>query len=727
MENKVRYEDDNSLNGAKYLVGKKLKLDKLVEEIDLEKMKNKNLLSELENLQFVLRDIKKKTYHIDLERESSFTKLKAMENSHSWKITRFLREIKNVTSKRKDKYKSQHKTTSKNPIDSKQELKKIRKLKEKLFVLGFEERALNELHDIVKNNYLTKKIRAVAAWELSMWYSNKLNENDAHKCIELLDISLDGVNDTNRTYHAFIIRAECYKILGDIDKSKIEIEQAFKLIGDANLCLAASNFEMAVDDRIKWVNKALQLYNIPNVRLDRTSGQTIYDCLIVDNITSASSFGYQPKVSVIMPVYNAWGVIETSLKSVMNQTWTNLEIIIVDDCSSDKTTEKIEQLVARDLRVKLIRAEFNRGTYTARNIALKSATGEFVTCHDADDWSHPMKLEVQALHLVENKECIANTSQAARATEDLMFYRKGRIGKNIFPNTSSLMFRREEVVEKIGYWDNVRFSADSEFINRLQKTFGKEAVIDLQTGPLSFPRITMNSLTASNSFGLNGPLTGARRFYRDSYIEFQNSSEDLRYDFPQLSRPFAVVEPMKPLRDVNPLKKRVFDIVFVSDFRQSEIVLRLLNDIMESKKQGLKIGIIQMYSYEPEPTTVLDSLIRDLINNGVVEILVHGESISCDYLIVRSTPILQEVQKYIPDVSPKDVHVVIESDICDSLVDIDRCNQNLYKYFGKEGVWHPINPKIRVEIKKYSDRMIPLGKDWTDIKMIINKAIEEDR
>lgn len=59
----------------------------------------------------------------------------------------------------------------------------------------------------------------------------------------------------------------------------------------------------------------------------------------------------------------------------------------------------------------------------------------------------------------------ANMSQQARATSELLFHRRGNPGHYVFDNMSSLMFRREPVLQKLGYWDSVRFGADSELSN----------------------------------------------------------------------------------------------------------------------------------------------------------------------------------------------------------------------------------------------------------------------
>ena len=102
-----------------------------------------------------------------------------------------------------------------------------------------------------------------------------------------------------------------------------------------------------------------------------------------------------------MAAFNAEGTIEQAISSVLAQSWTNLELIVVDDGSSDATAERIEQIAGKDERVRLLRTKRRGGPYAARNQALAAARGEFITLHDADDWSHPQKIELQVCALLD--------------------------------------------------------------------------------------------------------------------------------------------------------------------------------------------------------------------------------------------------------------------------------------------------------------------------------------
>ncbi len=101
-----------------------------------------------------------------------------------------------------------------------------------------------------------------------------------------------------------------------------------------------------------------------------------------------------PLVSVIMPAYNAERFLGASIDSVLGQSYSALELIVVDDGSTDRSFEIAEQFAAQDRRVKILRQD-NAGVACARNAAIRGATGLFVAPIDADDLWHPDKLRKQ--------------------------------------------------------------------------------------------------------------------------------------------------------------------------------------------------------------------------------------------------------------------------------------------------------------------------------------------
>jgi len=105
-----------------------------------------------------------------------------------------------------------------------------------------------------------------------------------------------------------------------------------------------------------------------------------------------------PLVSVIVPCFNGAQYLEQAVKSVLAQTFTNLECIIVDDGSTDNTRQVSESLVHKDSRVKYFYRD-NGGVASARNFAIRRAKGEWIQFLDADDWLHKDKIDFQLSYL----------------------------------------------------------------------------------------------------------------------------------------------------------------------------------------------------------------------------------------------------------------------------------------------------------------------------------------
>ncbi|AHF01125.1 glycosyl transferase [Thiomicrospira aerophila AL3] len=100
-------------------------------------------------------------------------------------------------------------------------------------------------------------------------------------------------------------------------------------------------------------------------------------------------------VSIITPSHNSTQFISETIQSVLSQSISDWEMIIVDDCSTDKSVEVIQSFVEQDSRIKLIRLSVNSGAAVARNTAIEAAQGRYIAFLDSDDLWLPDKLEKQ--------------------------------------------------------------------------------------------------------------------------------------------------------------------------------------------------------------------------------------------------------------------------------------------------------------------------------------------
>jgi hypothetical protein len=425
-----------------------------------------------------------------------------------------------------------------------------------------------------------------------------------------------------------------------------------------------------------------------------------------------------PKISVIIPAFNCADTIHTSLRSICEQTWRNLEILVVDDASTDDTADRVATFTKRDGRIRLIRLEENVGAYAARNTALAAASGDLVTCQDADDWSHPERLQRQAEHLAGNAHLIANASHWARATTDLRFERRPFSARVVHFNSSSIMFHRERVLERVGFWDSVRFGADTEFWHRLRATFGEEAVSELPL-PLAIGRIREDSLSRASASAHVGGKVGARRVYELAYQQWHGTAEPaaLRLSFPLQMRPFAVPEVMRTGRS----RTGHFDVVLISDFRHvGGTTSSNQQELIAQARAGLRTAVVQVDRYDFNVSRGVHPSIQGLIDAGHVEQLVYGDKVSCDLAIVRFPPIFSHRNDYLPEVRPKAVRVVVNQPPRRTASEapfysVETCKTNVAAYLGQTGDWVPIGPAVRGALAADAEGHHLSPEDWFNI------------
>lgn len=203
------------------------------------------------------------------------------------------------------------------------------------------------------------------------------------------------------------------------------------------------------------------------------------------------------KVSVLIPVYNNEYDILNAIKSIVNQTYKNWEMIVIDDCSTDNTNAIVSWFIRNNLQydIKLIRNIRNSGCYVSMNEGLLIAQGEYITRLDSDDTFDSKKLETQVKILDENLDKVMTSCQHNR-------------GDSV---EVTLMYRKKEVLEQAGYYDNSRAGADTEFLERLLKIFGEDKNYHIHT-VLYYVQERPNSLT-------NSQVTGYDSEYRCNYID----------------------------------------------------------------------------------------------------------------------------------------------------------------------------------------------------------------
>lgn len=650
--------------------------------------KRRELLERIEELNKEINELRK-------ENEHSFQRLHTYERSFltmqtridalkRWKRKgiRFVRSIgAYLLGRRNVKHLYSKSFKIKNAINQ------LKPYKYYLYDLGFIEATLKELKKKLSTTE-DKYLRRAILWELGLWYANEQTNFGAKRSLLYLYEFMREETDQTLLRQGTILLVESLNTLGYQADAKLLLEALLKEQKHPDIYFAMANLHSNIDEKLHWMNKAFNYYNLAEITFCHEGDQPTYEDLRTKLKEKRSIAG--PKVSVILPAYNAAEGIQVAIESILQQTYQNIELLIVDDCSTDDTLKVIQTYAKKDDRIRWFQTPKNSGPYVARNIGLKHATGKYVTVNDADDWSHAEKLERQVDHLEENESIIANTSEHARLTEALQFHRRGTPGNYIFSNMSSLMFRREPVMKKLGYWDQVRFAADGEFKRRMLKVFGPNRIVDLKTGPLSLPRQSITSLTASAAFGYSGFFMGARKEYVESFTHYHNKANHLYYPFDDKGRLFPVPEPMWTEREEKKQGKRHFEVVIAADFSlENRFQKEAIKEINVHKKLEIKTGIVMKSCYNMIRPKELSPTIRAQINGQDVQTLVYGENITCDLLIIRGHSLLQEKQKYLPKITPHMVVVLIDDD----LTNLREMSREVMNRYGKRGVWYAFDER----------------------------------
>ena len=254
-----------------------------------------------------------------------------------------------------------------------------------------------------------------------------------------------------------------------------------------------------------------------------------------------------PLVSILMPAFNSADTIGYALEALRHQTYRNIQVIVVDDASSDETTRIVAQFSAMDPRFRLIPLERNSGTFIARNLALAAAEGEYVTNQDADDWAHPQKIATAVAELQRDQSITATWVEHIRCSGERGFR---ALSGYIRPDASSLMFRRKAVMEGVGWYDSVRAAGDGEFHLRIERVFGPRSI--RQIGKLlSFVSWSDGSLSGGGAFLIDSDLgifSPDRTAYRRAFGHWHETADSLYMPFPLEKRPFPAPDAMLPSR-----------------------------------------------------------------------------------------------------------------------------------------------------------------------------------
>lgn len=229
------------------------------------------------------------------------------------------------------------------------------------------------------------------------------------------------------------------------------------------------------------------------------------------------------KVSVILPTYNRAYILKKSIQSVLEQSYENLELIIVDDGSTDETVSLVESM--RDERIRFVQITQNQGAAGARNYGLQYVTGDYVAFEDSDDFWRPDKLRLQVEELQKKQAgfCyhkmqydFGEGKTAILPGDDIGSDKKNGdiFAQLLYENMvgcPTLLVRRECVEEIGGFDTDFKALEDYDFVLRLAKMF-YAAFVDRVLIDVSY---TQNSVSLQAENYLDASCMLLSRYQKD--------------------------------------------------------------------------------------------------------------------------------------------------------------------------------------------------------------------
>ena len=316
--------------------------------------------------------------------------------------------------------------------------RRVRDLADYMFS-GFAEPSIAELEQIRRNPKSDYQVdRAEASWALARYFAS---QGCWEQSLEKL-LFCSCVAPTNWPLRASaleVLTGECLIQLGFTDEAAARLSDhayCVRSSGSASYVHLANSYLMIAnakaakpdwrhsqfetDKPLYWVNLIYKTFGLTTLELVDFGLPLRFSNISGSKARDLSTFcNHQETVSVIVPAHNAEETIRCTISSLLYQSWNNVEIVVVDDASSDSTYGIASEMALVDERIKVVRRPDNRGAYAARNTGLAKATGSVVTTLDSDDYAHPDLIKAAMRVFQEHPNILLATTHWARVTEEL--------------------------------------------------------------------------------------------------------------------------------------------------------------------------------------------------------------------------------------------------------------------------------------------------------------------
>lgn len=602
---------------------------------------------------------------------------------------------------------------------------------------GFSATALPDLQALANDRSQSKSQRMEAFFALARWSHSHGDMETALAAVQSMrkvDKRKSGV------MRAILLEADCLIRLDRAAEARTLLEEAqVRRPQNNDLHLALANCLLRPDGvapqgadpmRLERINLIYAGAGLAPLTLHDPARPFTIDNLATLPVASEGDPADLPKISVIMPVYAAAETMGFALRSLLAQSWSNLEIIIADDCSPDDTVAVAEAVAAGDPRVKIVRQTKNHGSYAGRNAALKVATGDFITTHDADDWSHPQKLALQARFMIENPGVQGCFSSWVRVSPSMRVGWLLRAWGGYSSKNMSSIFLRRSAMEALGGWDPVRVGGDTDLLRRVETIFGKEAIRRvLPSVPLAFALQTEGSLTRASATHVRTIHHGVRReyqeagaFWRQGLLERAAGGGLRALAALRLSPDAAGPRPFPAPALILGEPVQDYDLVFVSDFAlRGGAFVSTLNAIEAATRVGMSVGVVHWRRYDLNVTHEINPALRQLAQAGAVRVIAPGEAARAGAVIVGYPAVLRTPMDLFPRIETDQLIVVVNQMAerlysgKDPQYDPLELRAHLRETFGTEGLWAPISGLVQRLMRADPRYPAPTETIWTPL------------
>ena len=588
------------------------------------------------------------------------------------------------------------------------------------FRAGYDERGLTNLLFLVYGPNTPADHRRRALGELLSWghtiqNANLINLATSHMAAYFVPLERYSASDRE-----LVLRIEGHRQLHEFDHQDglLLLLDAIKR-GTEDAFLAAANWaakahipevpQFGQKLQLEWINRALAIHELEPIYLNSDYSEVAFDQVDCD-ILPESEVTNGPLVSVIIPAWNSAKWLPTAIRGLQKQSWKNLEILIVDDLSSDATLKVAKSLAASDSRIKVLANKKNRGAYASRNFGAEVSTGDYITVHDADDWSHPRKIEIQVNYLLQNPDIVADLSQSVRIEPDnLLFF--AQYGREIMrQNSSSVMFARDTVFKTLGYWDEVKFGADTEFHHRIRSAYGPDSAPVARVGLLSLTRYHSESLTGGGKQSTQRGIVGARRDYLrkfdDWHAKGKREETSLYMARSVIDRPFPI--PVSSAVDEN--NQAHFDLLVMANLAiDTDWLLAVYKTTRKLSAAGKRVAFLHLPGLQRPTQQPSETLEQLLVETDAIRIYTENDC-QAEHVWLQASSLASR-NILLPEIQAN-VASVLVVDNPQLEIDFDDASKLAREYAGLKPTIHVADRECKAAAQTWKGKARPAVKIW---------------